>query len=182
MPAGSNSLAAAILPAPRDPYVNGYVYPSGPLALGSARNAPIIEVRNSLSSPVTLVYEGNSPQRAGALCSRQAVSGRGFCLIAGLLPSNGDFVSTIHVEDTLGNAESFAFEHDPTNGYTVRPIDAVNGAGKRYVASLDLRSAGEPFALTMSGCCTPRWAGNIVVPLRVAGAPQAVPEPSCAAE
>ena len=165
-----------------EPYVNGYVYPAGPLALGSECVAPIIEIRNSLCCPVTVTYE--SREGCGACANHQTVRPKSFCLIVGLLPSLPTCASTIHVVDTCGNAEDFVLIHSPIYGYDVVPlVDYEEGKVRcRKRPALDLHVCKDPYALAFCGCHAPSWGGNVLLPLRVTCAPHTCAEPEAACQ
>ena len=164
--------------APQNPFVNGYIYPSGPYALGSTCVAPILEIRNPANIPIVIFYESRVPLEEEALANRQVVPARGFCLVSGLLPSLPQLPSKIRVEDAAGNMENFVLTHTPEGGYDVTAFDYFEGCSRRCPAGLDLRLAGDPYTLQVCGCKAPRWTGDVLVPLRVGHSPHAEAEPS----
>jgi len=163
-------------------YVDGYVYPSGPLAPGSSCVAPLVEIRNTLCEPVVVFYESRVEIGMDALANRQVIPGKGVCLITGLFPSFPNELSKIRVEDLHGNMECFVLEHSLTHGYDVFPLhhyEGGQGYWRRHLCpALDLEVARDPYAPQFCGCNVPSWGQTVIVPLRVSCAPQPPPEPA----
>ena len=152
-----------------NPYINGYVYPDGPFALGSTCAAPIIEVRNVLCCPVTVSWGMNLELGQDCVHNQQVIPPKGFALIAGLLPSAGPRLSKIHVEDSKGRIESYVFVHSPEWGYDLMPLAECEG-GAQYCqrpSALQLSVSRQPFAPSFAGCGLPSWWQTVIVPMTV---------------
>ncbi len=165
----SPPLSVTVPWCPQEPYVNGYVYTSGPLAPGSHCWAPLVEVRNGLCVPVVIYHESRVGEEEESLCNRQVVPPKGYVLLTGLFPSLPGFPSKIRIEDADGHVQTFTLEHSPTYGYFVAPIEE-----RRYVApngplcsAVELESHGEPFVPRFCGCQAPAWKETVIVPLRI---------------
>ena len=150
-----------------NPYVGGYVYTNGPLALGSSCVTPLLEIRNALCGPLVVWYESGVETGEEALANRQVLPAKSHCLLTGLFPSAPDALSKIRLEDLDGNTECWVLEHDLTHGYDVAPLHAYeSGQRRRERPTLDLRLARAPYAPQFQGCSTPAWGSTVIVPLR----------------
>ena len=162
-----------------NPYVNGYVYTSGALALGSQCVAPTIELTNSLSSPIFVFYESRVNPDVDALANRQVVPPKGHCIITNFYPSSPPALSKLRVEDMFGNVEAFVLAHDPERGYDVHPLHHYEGgdAWRRACSVLSLELSRDPYSPQFSSGTIPSLSATVAVPLRLSCAPQAQPEP-----
>ena len=149
-----------------EPYVNGYVYPSGALALGSRCFAPVVEIKNTLPLPVLLSYESRLVQLGAAedvLANRQILAPKSSTLITNLQPSLPDAPSHIRVEDASGNLECFLLEHDLEGGYGVRHLREEG----RAPPVLSLTARGEPYSIIFGGRVCSSLENKVILPLRL---------------
>ena len=146
----------------QDVYMNGYVYPDGPYAVGSRCYAPIIELSNGCHDCITIRFASRVSVEAGenALDNYLSVPSKGFTLLTGLLPSVGELLTQIVIEDSCGHVECYTLEHDAVYGYNVRNL---NECAK---PELDLRVTRTPYAPLFCGCNMPAWKDTVIVPLR----------------
>lgn len=168
---------------PQEPYVNGYVYTSGPLALGSHCWAPLIEIRNGLCVPAVVYYESRVGEEEDSLCNRQVLPPKGLALLTGLLPSLPGFPSKLRVEDADGNVAAFTLEHSPTYGYYMAPAEEPGYAapnGPRICGGVELEGNAQPYVPRFCGCQAPAWKDTVLVPLRIRAVRRAIAgDPGC---
>ncbi len=158
-----------------DIFVNGYVYPSGPLAPGSTCVAPLVEVRNQLCEPVVVFYESRVEDCEEALANRQVIPPKARCLITGMLPSLPGRPSKFFLEDLQGRSTAYVLTHDPSGGYGVASLREFRGETSRARrhpwqgagCGLRLSLRHDAYSLQLCGCHGGDWEPTVVVPLRV---------------
>ena len=157
--------------AKRAPCIHGIVHSEGPFALGSACAAPIVEIRNTLLTPVVVFYESLVDPMESALTNRQVVPAKSYCLLTGLHPSSRDLASKIRVEDMTGNFDSFLLRHHSTRGYEIECVclDAVPPGHLRRCkpARLALGRASDPYVLDATCNEAADWRNDVIVPLKI---------------
>lgn len=147
-----------------DIYMNGYIYPGGPLAPGSSCFAPILEITNASCEVMTVRYASRVDcDTPDALVNNTVVPPRAFILITGLLPSIPGAPSKIFVEDSCGGGECYTLEHDLEQGYCICPF------GDASIAShcLKLHVVKDPYPPHFCGCQVPSWGNTVIVPARI---------------
>lgn len=145
-----------------DIYMNGYVYPAGPYAVGSRCYAPILELFNCCQDCLTVRFASRVSVEANenALDNCLSVPSKGYTLLMGILPSSGDMLSKIFIEDSCGNVECYVLEHDQVHGYNVRCLNEC------AETPLKMQVSRTPYVPQFCGCSVPIWKNTVIVPLR----------------
>jgi len=148
---------------PPAPYVNGYVYTTGPLALGSSCNAPILDIKNTTAAPIVIFYEDLLTPNTQGLANRQIIAPKGHILISNFLPTQApERQAHLRIEDIFGNVQSYVFVHDLEAGYSFEPVSEESTR-----CGLRLRSSSSAFVPEFCGCRQPRWKGNVYLSYNV---------------
>uniref|UniRef100_A0A6C0C193 Uncharacterized protein n=1 Tax=viral metagenome TaxID=1070528 RepID=A0A6C0C193_9ZZZZ len=147
--------------------MNGYVYPDGPYAVGSRCYAPILELFNSCSDAILVRFDSRVSTDAGEHELRNCiwVPSKGYTLLTGVLPSVGEQLSKIIIEDSCGHVECYTLEHDPVYGYNVCCVNDCTES------ALSLRVSRTPYSPQFCGCNVPIWKDTVIVPLRASISP-----------
>lgn len=163
-------------------YSHGYTYTTDALQLGAQCVAPIVEVRNTLTEPLTVFWVSRAPIPDAALAARGdrleqflpnvvlVLPGQSG-LIAGLLPSADPLLSVLQVTSEAIGATAFVFNFTAEKGYFfTRALQPCIFQSNEGASTIDLLQA-PPSLLNAQGARRSLWSTAIIFAVRAVKIP-----------
>jgi hypothetical protein len=183
------------------PYVNGYVYSNGQLAVGAPCVAPLLEITNGLCEPVTVswinrvVFNDEDAAALFAEAQNSVVVGPGeLTLLTNFYPSLAFERSVLLLQTFSSGLDVYVFNFSADQGYYLKPVPqhwVLGGAAPPLQPQL----VGDVFAQrttllqrdayspTFCGNLQPKWRYCIIFPVtvkaRIPQPPGGNPVPQC---